>query len=145
MLFFYNNCNNYSIIFFFEATINFSNNHFMIKILLSRSFNFKILVKSCDVGFYGNPVTPGGTCQRCPCNGGACDQETGRCLECRGNTEGWKCDRCKEAHFGNPSEQNCMREYNQFYTFYILQQCDFNILQCKSYENLQITGNFCCK
>ncbi|KAH0951656.1 hypothetical protein HN011_011263, partial [Eciton burchellii] len=64
--------------------------------------------ESCDTGFYGNPLTFGGTCQRCPCNGGVCDQETGRCLECRGNTEGWKCERCKEAHFGNPLEQNCM-------------------------------------
>ncbi|KAG5325201.1 LAMA1 protein, partial [Pseudoatta argentina] len=64
--------------------------------------------ETCDVGFYGNPVIPGGTCERCTCNGGACDHETGRCLECRGNTKGWKCEKCKEAHYGNPLEQNCM-------------------------------------
>ncbi|XP_035736479.1 laminin subunit alpha-1-like [Vespa mandarinia] len=64
--------------------------------------------ESCDVGFYGNPSTPGDTCKRCPCSGGPCDQETGRCLECRGNTEGWKCERCKEAHYGDPLRQNCL-------------------------------------
>ncbi|KAI4487730.1 hypothetical protein M0802_011876 [Mischocyttarus mexicanus] len=64
--------------------------------------------ESCDVGYYGNPSTPGGICERCPCSGGPCDQETGRCLECRGNTEGWKCERCKEAHYGDPLRQNCL-------------------------------------
>lgn len=93
----------------------------IITIILSPNWKALILiwVKSCDVGFYGNPLIRGDTCKRCPCNGGACDQETGRCLECRGNTEGWKCDKCKEAHFGNPLEQNCMRKH--FYTFHILQ------------------------
>ncbi|XP_048508975.1 laminin subunit alpha-1 [Athalia rosae] len=63
--------------------------------------------ESCDVGFFGDPKTPGKTCEPCSCNGGSCDQESGRCLECRGNTEGWKCDRCKEFHFGNPLELDC--------------------------------------
>ncbi|XP_061943056.1 laminin subunit alpha lam-3 isoform X4 [Apis cerana] len=64
--------------------------------------------ESCDVGFFGNPLIPGGTCEPCFCGGGPCDQETGRCLECRGNTEGWKCDKCKPAHYGNPLEQSCL-------------------------------------
>nr|XP_034195684.1 laminin subunit alpha-1 isoform X1 [Osmia lignaria] len=64
--------------------------------------------ESCDIGFFGNPLIPGGTCEPCLCGGGPCDQETGRCLECRGNTEGWKCDKCKLAHYGNPLEQNCL-------------------------------------
>ncbi|XP_076668102.1 wing blister isoform X2 [Andrena cerasifolii] len=64
--------------------------------------------ESCDVGFFGNPLIPSGTCEPCLCGGGPCDQETGRCLECRGNTEGWKCDKCKHAHYGNPLEQNCL-------------------------------------
>ncbi|XP_043600424.1 laminin subunit alpha-1 isoform X4 [Bombus pyrosoma] len=64
--------------------------------------------ESCDIGFFGNPLVPGGTCEPCFCGGGPCDQETGRCLECRGNTEGWKCDKCKPAHYGNPLEQNCL-------------------------------------
>ncbi|XP_050482872.1 laminin subunit alpha-1 isoform X2 [Bombus huntii] len=64
--------------------------------------------ESCDIGFFGNPLIPGGTCEPCFCGGGPCDQETGRCLECRGNTEGWKCDKCKPAHYGNPLEQNCL-------------------------------------
>ena len=65
---------------------------------------------SCDYGYFGSPMTPGGTCELCPCNGGTCDQESGRCLECRGNTEGSKCDRCKENHYGNSFEQNCLRK-----------------------------------
>ncbi|XP_017882648.2 laminin subunit alpha-1 [Ceratina calcarata] len=64
--------------------------------------------ESCDVGYFGNPLVPGSTCEPCLCGGGPCDQETGRCLECRGNTEGWKCDKCKPAHYGNPLEQNCL-------------------------------------
>ncbi|XP_023288862.1 laminin subunit alpha-1-like [Orussus abietinus] len=64
--------------------------------------------ESCDVGYFGSPSIPGGTCKECPCNGGPCEQDTGRCLECRGNTEGWKCDKCKEAHYGDPLQQNCM-------------------------------------
>ncbi|XP_017797924.1 PREDICTED: laminin subunit alpha-1-like [Habropoda laboriosa] len=64
--------------------------------------------ESCDVGFFGNPLILGGTCESCLCGGGPCDQETGRCLECRGNTEGWSCDKCKPAHYGNPLEQNCL-------------------------------------
>ncbi|XP_014473552.1 PREDICTED: laminin subunit alpha-1 isoform X2 [Dinoponera quadriceps] len=87
--------------------------------------------ESCDVGFYGNPLTPGGTCQRCLCNGGACDQETGRCLECRGNTEGWKCDRCKEAHFGDPLKLNCM-------------PCDCSPLGSNSAQCDRVTGQCPC-
>ncbi|XP_015124906.1 laminin subunit alpha-1, partial [Diachasma alloeum] len=64
--------------------------------------------ESCDLGYFGDPTKPEGTCQSCPCNGGTCDQETGRCLECRGNTEGWRCDRCKEAHYGDPLDQSCL-------------------------------------
>lgn len=65
----------------------------------------------CDIGFFGNPLIPGKKCEPCPCYGGPCDQETGRCLECRGNTEGWKCEKCKENHYGNPKELNCLRKY----------------------------------
>ncbi|XP_014204068.2 laminin subunit alpha-1 [Copidosoma floridanum] len=64
--------------------------------------------ESCDVGFYGNPLEPGNSCKPCPCFGSPCDQKTGRCLDCRGNTEGWQCERCKEAHYGDPTEFNCL-------------------------------------
>ncbi|KAJ8669684.1 hypothetical protein QAD02_000943, partial [Eretmocerus hayati] len=62
----------------------------------------------CDIGYYGNPLIPGSTCETCPCSGAPCDQETGRCLECRGNTEGWKCEKCKDGHYGDPKELNCL-------------------------------------
>ncbi|XP_051174494.1 laminin subunit alpha-1 isoform X1 [Leptopilina boulardi] len=64
--------------------------------------------ESCDVGYFGNPLIPGGNCKQCPCGGGSCDQETGRCLECLGNTIGWSCEKCKPAHYGEPLERNCM-------------------------------------
>ncbi|XP_076245323.1 wing blister [Calliopsis andreniformis] len=88
--------------------------------------------ESCDVGFFGNPLIPGGSCEPCACSGGPCDQETGRCLECRGNTEGWKCDKCKPAHYGNPLEQNCL-------------PCDCDPLGSSSNECNEISGQCPCK
>lgn len=45
---------------------------------------------ACKVGNWGFP-----TCRPCQCNGYAdeCDQRTGTCIRCRGNTGGDKCER----------------------------------------------------
>ncbi|KDR22194.1 Laminin subunit alpha-1, partial [Zootermopsis nevadensis] len=61
----------------------------------------------CSSGFYGSPAEPGSTCKRCDCGGGPCDERTGQCLRCRGNTQGWRCEQCIPNHYGNPSQADC--------------------------------------
>ncbi|XP_066263051.1 laminin subunit alpha lam-3 isoform X1 [Euwallacea similis] len=61
----------------------------------------------CDDGYFGDPTEVGNSCQVCDCNGGPCDRKTGQCLACKGNTEGWKCDRCKPDHYGEAASSNC--------------------------------------
>ncbi|XP_044750495.1 laminin subunit alpha-1 [Coccinella septempunctata] len=62
----------------------------------------------CDDGYFGNPLEIGNKCSPCDCGGGPCDRVTGQCLSCKGNTEGWKCERCKPAHYGDPAASDCM-------------------------------------
>lgn len=52
----------------------------------------------------------GGGCKFCDCKGGPCDNITGQCLECEGNTEGLRCEKCKPLHYGNPLESDCKRK-----------------------------------
>ena len=47
-------------------------------------------------------------CRACKCSDnmdpnavGNCDRETGECLKCIHNTDGFFCDRCKEGFYGN--------------------------------------------
>ncbi|KAK9872272.1 hypothetical protein WA026_017075 [Henosepilachna vigintioctopunctata] len=61
----------------------------------------------CDDGYFGNPLEVGNKCLPCDCGGGPCDRVTGQCLSCKGNTEGWKCEKCKSAHYGDPEASNC--------------------------------------
>ncbi|MGH0147204.1 UNVERIFIED_CONTAM: hypothetical protein FKN15_055746 [Acipenser sinensis] len=56
----------------------------------------------CSPGFYGDPRSPGGSCQECKCdpNGSLplpCDQLTGQC-QCKQGTTGLACERCMERH-----------------------------------------------
>jgi len=67
----------------------------------------------CKEGYYGDPTVPGGECLPCECGPnvdrsrpGWCDPRTGQC-RCEGNTTGWKCDECKENHWGNPLTGTC--------------------------------------
>uniref|UniRef100_A0A674MZK9 Laminin, gamma 1 n=1 Tax=Takifugu rubripes TaxID=31033 RepID=A0A674MZK9_TAKRU len=65
----------------------------------------------CDDGFFGDPLGqsgPGRTCRACKCSDnfdpnavGNCDRETGECLKCIHNTDGFFCDRCKDGFYGN--------------------------------------------
>ncbi|KAF0028671.1 hypothetical protein F2P81_019758 [Scophthalmus maximus] len=65
----------------------------------------------CASGYYGNPQVVGGACVRCECNGnvdvsevGHCDDITGDCLRCLGNTAG---SHCESGFFGLQSGRGC--------------------------------------
>ncbi|KAJ8357310.1 hypothetical protein SKAU_G00201040 [Synaphobranchus kaupii] len=70
----------------------------------------------CDDGFFGDPLGANGpvrACRACKCSDnidpnavGNCDRETGECLKCVYNTDGFFCDRCKEGFYGNALASN---------------------------------------
>ncbi|XP_022533612.2 laminin subunit gamma-1 [Astyanax mexicanus] len=70
----------------------------------------------CDDGFFGDPLGKSGpvrACRECKCSSnidpnavGNCDRETGECLKCIYNTDGFFCDRCKEGFYGNALATN---------------------------------------
>jgi len=76
-----------------------------------------VLGVSCDrcaENYYGTALEPGGTCDRCMCNGNidysvpdSCDAETGECLKCLYNSEGFSCERCRPGYFGDATTQSC--------------------------------------
>ena len=65
----------------------------------------------CDDGFFGDPLGQKGAlraCRACKCSDnmdpnavGNCHRETGQCLKCIHNTDGFFCDRCQEGFYGN--------------------------------------------
>ncbi|KAI5734580.1 hypothetical protein M8J77_008341 [Diaphorina citri] len=68
----------------------------------------------CLDNYFGNPQERGGSCEPCDCSNntdlalpGNCDTLTGKCLQCRYDTEGDHCQVCKAGFFGNALEQNC--------------------------------------
>lgn len=71
--------------------------------------------ENCDVGFFGQPTVAGGYCEKCFCNNNnnlkdeeACHPVTGDCALCEGNTDGRKCEECKEWYHGDAiQEKNC--------------------------------------
>lgn len=93
----------------------------------------------CSDGYFGNPQSHGGICQICDCNNnvdiyipGYCNNNTGQCLRCLGNTGGWNCGECLERHYGNPERQDC-------------RSCDCNPHGSEFAECDQITGQCICK
>uniref|UniRef100_A0AAQ5ZVV7 Laminin subunit gamma-1 n=1 Tax=Amphiprion ocellaris TaxID=80972 RepID=A0AAQ5ZVV7_AMPOC len=70
----------------------------------------------CDDGFFGDPLGQSGpvrACRACKCSDnidpnavGNCNRETGECLKCIYNTDGFFCDRCKEGFYGNALAAN---------------------------------------
>ncbi|XP_046669711.1 basement membrane-specific heparan sulfate proteoglycan core protein isoform X9 [Homalodisca vitripennis] len=61
--------------------------------------------EECDAGY--TRMEEGlylGVCEPCSCNGysNECDPDTGRCLNCQGNTMGEKCDQCVPGYGGSP-------------------------------------------
>lgn len=65
----------------------------------------------CDDGFFGDPLGQSGpvrACRACKCSDnidpnavGNCNRETGECLKCIYNTDGFFCDRCRDGFYGN--------------------------------------------
>ncbi|XP_078121300.1 laminin subunit gamma-1 [Sander vitreus] len=70
----------------------------------------------CDDGFFGDPLGQSGpvrACRACKCSDnidpnavGNCNRETGECLKCIHNTDGFFCDRCMEGFYGNALAAN---------------------------------------
>uniref|UniRef100_A0A8C4DYK9 Laminin subunit gamma-1 n=1 Tax=Dicentrarchus labrax TaxID=13489 RepID=A0A8C4DYK9_DICLA len=70
----------------------------------------------CDDGFFGDPLGQSGpvrACRACKCSDnidpnavGNCNRETGECLKCIYNTDGFFCDRCKDAPV-SPASSTC--------------------------------------
>ncbi|KAM7399997.1 hypothetical protein PAMA_004607 [Pampus argenteus] len=70
----------------------------------------------CDDGFFGDPLGQNGpvrACRACKCSDnidlnavGNCNRETGKCLKCIYNTDGFFCDRCKDGFYGSALASN---------------------------------------
>lgn len=72
--------------------------------------------EQCVENYYGNPTEPDGQCEPCVCNNnidvdvpGSCDANTGECLKCLYNTDGFSCEHCRDGYFGDATQQNCQR------------------------------------
>uniref|UniRef100_A0A452I4K7 Laminin subunit beta-1 n=1 Tax=Gopherus agassizii TaxID=38772 RepID=A0A452I4K7_9SAUR len=70
----------------------------------------------CASGFFGDPEERGGVCQPCQCNNnidmtdpGACDEQSGKCLNCLYQTEGENCQLCKYGYYGHALQQDCRK------------------------------------
>ena len=69
----------------------------------------------CGPGYFGQPETPGSSCQACQCNGNidpqdpaGCDRVTGLCELCLHNTTGDNCERCEPWFYGDAiTLKNC--------------------------------------
>ncbi|XP_054282487.1 laminin subunit alpha-1 [Macrosteles quadrilineatus] len=96
--------------------------------------------QECAPGYFGSPTTPGSSCQPCDCDDSPCDPLTGQCVSCRGNTEGWRCEKCKALHYGDPSLHDCKPcECNEIGS--LDEECDPENGQCECKE--RFTGRSC--
>ncbi|XP_061610820.1 laminin subunit alpha-4 isoform X2 [Phyllopteryx taeniolatus] len=67
------------------------------------------ICERCAPGYYGMPMTIGGSCKRCDCNDNSdpnlifnwCHNVTGHCQHCWGNTGGPNCERCAQGFYGD--------------------------------------------
>ncbi|XP_038056132.1 laminin subunit alpha-2-like [Patiria miniata] len=98
---------------------------------------------SCDDGHYGDPTTPGGTCQPCDCNtygsiSSVCDKTTGDCLCVEGIT-GENCDQCDEGSGYVVTETGCSSCYGNC-TGLLLTELDRleQLLQERNFSNIVV-------
>ncbi|XP_028968222.1 laminin subunit alpha [Galendromus occidentalis] len=69
----------------------------------------------CDVGYGGQPLVEGKSCEKCFCHNntdlsveGNCDKLTAHCLNCKYNTAGKNCEKCIDWFWGDvPNGQKC--------------------------------------
>ena len=68
----------------------------------------------CDNFYYGNPLEINKKCKKCNCNGNVdeknpetCDKNTGKCLNCLYETDGYNCEKCKYGYYGNALKHDC--------------------------------------
>ncbi|VDM41094.1 unnamed protein product [Toxocara canis] len=69
----------------------------------------------CDVGYFGEPLRMGGSCEECDCYGnndlsveGSCHPISGDCDLCMNNTDGRHCEYCKQWYYGDATDaKNC--------------------------------------
>ncbi|KAM6915638.1 laminin subunit alpha-2 isoform 3-T3 [Xenentodon cancila] len=96
----------------------------------------------CSNGYYGEPSTPGGSCQPCECNNnldlsvpGSCDPIIGQCLRCRQGYGGSTCDSCADGYYGDAiTAKNCLP--CQCHTNgSVSEVCDKQSGQCRCKEN----------
>ncbi|VVC37186.1 Hypothetical protein CINCED_3A012310 [Cinara cedri] len=95
----------------------------------------------CAPSFYGNPLIIGSTCKPCDCNEAPCDNLTGQCINCLGNTVGWNCKECKPGHFGNPIVSDCRPCDCNTIGSIVTDSCNVDTGQCQCKENF--TGRTC--
>lgn len=84
----------------------------------------------CDDGFFGDPLGQNGpvrVCRACKCSDnidpnavGNCNRESGECLKCIYNTDGFFCDRCKEGFYGNALATNAADKCKRKRVFFLL-------------------------
>ncbi|KAH0617809.1 hypothetical protein JD844_016413 [Phrynosoma platyrhinos] len=65
----------------------------------------------CSPTYYGDPKSPGGSCQQCQCNPNGsvhnnCDHISGQCV-CKQGVAGWLCDECEPRHILVDNECIC--------------------------------------
>ncbi|XP_028295898.1 laminin subunit alpha-2 isoform X3 [Gouania willdenowi] len=102
----------------------------------------------CSNGYFGQPATPGGSCQPCECHGnldlsvpGSCHPITGQCLRCRQGYGGNTCDSCAEGYYGDAvTVKNC--QPCQCHTNgSVSEVCDKDNGQCQCRDN--VVGRLC--
>ncbi|XP_077567686.1 laminin subunit alpha-4 [Stigmatopora nigra] len=101
----------------------------------------------CAPGYYGMPMTIGGSCRQCDCNGNSdpnlifnwCHNVTGHCQHCWDNTAGPNCEKCAQGFYGDAiGAKNCREcECNKCGT----SSCDdrTGVCHCKP----GVTGRLC--